>query len=157
MSSWCCNNCPPCPTPPIYLSGNYPSVSQPYFAVHGSIDGTAAKWYAPVFLQKPSCPPLSSATRKTITCGKQTVSVYKMANDSGKDTQPIGYPVLALQPCSLHKTHSSGKQLEHDKLLDIAVNVQNGTYCKCPMTAEENLQYEKAMCLLHVDYSGGCC
>ena len=156
MSSWCCSNCL-CPSPPIRLAGGtYPKVFQPYFAVHGIKQGeTAAKWYAPVFLKQPQCPSLNTQA-VTIVCGNQSIRVW-MIDQTGSDNQPSGYPVLSLQPCGLHKTHSSRKQLEHDKLLDIAVNVQNGTYCKCPMTSAENLQYEKAMDLLHVEYSGGCC
>lgn len=157
MSSWCCSDCPPCPSPPIQVNNTYPKVLQPYFAVHGQIDNGAAKWYAPVFLQKPHCPPLNAYTAVTVVCGTQSIRVWKAANNSGTDNQPSGYPVLALHPCALHKTHSGQKQTEHNKLLNIAMNVQNGTYCKCPMTAEENLQYTKAMNLTHVKYSGGCC
>lgn len=153
MSSWCCSTCPyPNPLPPystlVGKNIQYPRVTAAPYAMYAKkLNDNTAKWYAPVFLQDPGpcVTSIQSTTFHLCDSTNTTFTVYANNELSGSATQPAGYPILSPRSCMLRVCTSSRDQIQRDREENIRINVQNGTWCKTPMTSSEFLEYSKAM------------
>lgn len=160
MSSWCCKNCPPFPRPPISVDSNFPIVCAPYYAVCAkeSTDEPSPTWWAPVFLSDPGSG--VTASQKTLYIGGDEhipINVYTLPT-SKRNSRPTNFPILTSRPCTMRVCTSSQEQTQSMKDDNIRINVQNGTWCKSPMSSSEYLEYSKAMDgIKNVYTSAGCC
>lgn len=166
MSSWCCSKpCPPSPLPPVsILEGEkttYPQVTAAPYAVMASeqANGGNAKWWGPVFLQHPGkCLEGKVTPQKLYLCDKNNteISVYVLINQAHNNH--AGLPVLSPRSCLMRVCTSSRDQIQRNREENIRLNVQNGTWCKTPMSSSEFLEYSKAMNGIQYVYTAsGCC
>jgi len=154
MSSWCCSTCPfPNPRPPFSKvqqdgSVKYPKVTAAPYALYAKKQNDAtAKWYAPVFVQDPGpcVENINSTTFHLCDASNTPFTVYANNESPGVSTRPAGYPILSPRSCTLRICTSSRDQIQREREENIRINVQNGTWCKTPMTSSEFLEYSKAM------------
>lgn len=157
MSSWCCSTCPyPNPRPPYAVNPTtYPRVTAAPYALYARLqDGEAPKWFAPVFVQPPGkC--ASTIQQQFYPCDTTLapINVYIPSNAlSGLTGKPAGYPVLSPRSCSMRVCTSSSENVQQSREEGIRINVQNGTWCKTPMSSSEFLEYSKAMDGVHHVY-----
>lgn len=166
MSSWCCSKpCPPSPLPPVsILEGEkttYPQVTAAPYAVMASDNKTGgnAQWWGPVFLQHPGkCLEGKVKPQKLYLCDKHNteISVYVLINQA--QNNHAGLPVLSPRSCLMRVCTSSRDQIQRNREENIRINVQNGTWCKTPMSSSEFLEYSKAMNGVQYVYTAsGCC
>lgn len=166
MSSWCCSTpCPPSPLPPVSLTNEngkttYPQVTAAPYAVMASdsANGSNAKWWGPVFLQHPgSC--VTVISKPLYLCDKKhTEIVVYVLSELSKRNNPAGLPVLSPRSCLMRVCTSSRDQIQRNREENIRINVQNGTWCKTPMSSSEFLEYSKAMNGVQYVYTAsGCC
>lgn len=168
MSSWCCSTpCPPSPLPPVSFrqSGKttYPQVTAAPYAVMASDkkNGSNAQWWGPVFLQHPGqCLVGGNVIPMTLyMCDKDKtpISVYVLNVSFGQHNR-AGLPVLSPRSCLMRVCTSSRDQIQRNREENIRINVQNGTWCKTPMSSSEFLEYSKAMNGVQYVYTAsGCC
>ena len=167
MSSWCCSTpCPPSPLPPVsILEGEkttYPQVTAAPYAVMASDNknGGNPQWWGPVFLQHPGkCLEDKVESKLLYLCDKKNteISVYVLSDSSNQHIR-AGLPVLSPRSCLMRVCTSSRDQIQRNREENIRINVQNGTWCKTPMTSSEFLEYSKAMGGVQYVYTAsGCC
>ena len=174
MSSWCCSKpCPPSPLPPVSIledgKTTYPQVTAAPYAVMASEENnnngrdgghSNAQWWGPVFLQHPGKCLDGKVTLKTLNlCDKDKtqISVYVLSDDNAQHN-PAGLPVLSPRSCLMRVCTSSRDQIQRNREENIRINVQNGTWCKTPMSSSEFLEYSKAMGGIQYVYTAsGCC
>ena len=173
MSSWCCSTpCPPSPLPPVSVTnGNgktsYPQVTAAPYAVMATSEenerdngNSNAQWWGPVFLQHPGKCLEGNVTLLTLhLCDKDKtpISVYVLSNPLNQHIH-AGLPVLSPRSCLMRVCTSSRDQIQRNREENIRINVQNGTWCKTPMSSSEFLEYSKAMNGVQYVYTAsGCC
>lgn len=167
MSSWCCSKpCPPSPLPPVSVTNengktSYPQVTAAPYAVMASDNKNSnGKWWGPVFLQHPGkCLEGQVKPQKLYLCDKDKteISVYVLSDDKAQNN-PAGLPVLSPRSCLMRVCISSRDQIQRNREENIRINVQNGTWCKTPMSSSEFLEYSKAMNGVQYVYTAsGCC
>ena len=166
MSSWCCSKpCPPSPLPPVSIledgKTKYPQVTAaPYAVLASDSKNGNGKWWGPVFLQHPGkCLNNKVILKPLYLCDKDKtqISVYVLSDDKAQNN-PAGLPVLSPRSCLMHVCTSSRDQIQRNREENIRINVQNGTWCKTPMSSSEFLEYSKAMGGIQYVYTAsGCC
>lgn len=127
----------------------YPNVCAPYYTVCASTDPTSntKSWWAPVFLSNPGSG--LSVEKKTLYVGHKNVPIELFTlpdlDSNVGDVRPSRYTVLVTRPCNTLSCTSSKDQIQRNKDDNIRINVQNGTWCRSPMSSAEHLEYAKAM------------
>ena len=148
MSSWCCSTCPyPNPLPPYAINAKYPRVTAAPYALYARFtDDVPPEWFAPVFVQPPGkC--VQTTPHPFYLCDTTLAPINVFIPDalSGQTGKPAGYPVLSPRSCSMRVCTSSSENIQQTREEGIRINVQNGTWCKTPMSSSEFLDYSKAM------------
>lgn len=161
MSSWCCSTCPnPNPLPPVSVGVNatiYPRVTAAPYTLHAKDSPTGtARWYAPVFMEDPGACISVHGTIQPVTlnlCDPSSTEITVYALMTSVDSfqpmrymsQPAGFPILSPRSCLMRVCTTSSDNIQQNRDVNIRINVQNGTWCKTPMSSSEHLEYSKAM------------
>ena len=116
-----------------------------------SEENAAPSWWAPVFFRQP-CSTSVETEQKTLVLNDPTsteIQVYVLTDENSKlghtGHAPAGFAVVNSRPCSMYQQTSGSEYLCRRRDEEIRVNVQNGTWCKAPMSASEAMEVEAAM------------